>query len=224
MGKTYADRLSSKLVVLGRSPGDLRQLEQIIDQATSRTRPEVRAVSQSAQPHEHARSRSQIEEIGFALVGALLDFPDLLTDPEVEVAFDYLEGDPALMVAALRQEASAFAGRVLSHATTEPNTDGGPSEAGANKGIYTDEFLAHIPRSIHSFAVGRLASPQFELVADARFELLENARKLKRLSLTRENAAIVDLPTKAEAQGDIDSSNAMLREIVERAREKRGLT
>src|SRR5262249_51939852 len=35
LAKAYADRLSSKLIVQGRAPGDLRQLEQIIEQATS---------------------------------------------------------------------------------------------------------------------------------------------------------------------------------------------
>ncbi len=39
-----------------------------------------------------------------------------------------------------------------------------------------------------------------------------------------ENAAVVDLPNKVEAQGDIDSVNALLLETVRRARQKRGLT
>lgn len=224
MAKTYADRLSSKLVVLGRSPTDLRQLELIIGQATSHGRPAVREPSQSAEPHDRARSRVQVDQIALAILGALLDFPELLADPEIEAALTCLDGDPALAVAALRQASGSGGGSSgASHAITEPNAEAGPSQDGANKGIYTDQFLAQIPRSIHSFAVGRLASPQFELVDPARFELLENARKLKRLSLTRENAAAVDELHKAAATGDADSETALLRALDKRLREKRGL-
>jgi DNA primase len=221
MAKTYADRLSSKLVVMGRSPTDLHQLERIMEQATSSgTKPILPTSSQSAERGDRARSRAQVDSIPHAMLGALLDFPDLLDDPEAEDALSYLDGDAALAVAAMRQ---TLIPALREEAIIEPTESEAPARTSTNKGLYADEFLAQIPRPIHSFAVGRLASPQFEQIADAKFELLENARKLKRLSLTRENAAGVDQLHRAEAQGDVDSENALLREAALRARKKRGL-
>jgi DNA primase len=93
----------------------------------------------------------------------------------------------------------------------------------SNKGIYADVFLAQIPRSIQAFAVGRLASPLFDLVGDAKVELLGNARKLRRLSLSRENAAGMDRLNRVQAQGDVDSENALMLEAVRRAQERERL-
>ncbi|MEO7328231.1 MAG: DNA primase [Minicystis sp.] len=220
MAKTYADRLSSKLVVMGRSPTDLHQLERIMEQATSGAKRSVPLASQSAERGDRARSRAQVDSIPQAMLGALLDFPDLLDDPEAEESLGFLDGDAALAVAAMRQHLIAAPHE---DAIIEPSEADAPPRQTANKGLYADEFLAQIPRPIHSFAVGRLASPQFEQIADAKFELLENARKLKRLSLTRENAAGVDQLHRAEAQGDVDAEMALLREIDLSNRKKRGL-
>src|SRR5436189_3919818 len=49
--------------------------------------------------------------------------------------------------------------------------------------IYTLSLHDALPICpIHPFAVGRLASPQFELIGDAKFELLEKDRKSTRLN------------------------------------------
>src|SRR5262249_42895691 len=134
---------SSKLVVMGRSPTDLRQLEVIMEQATSRPRGPQRAPdpSQSAVPHDRARSRAQVEQISLAILGALLDFTELLDDPEVEEAISVLDGDAALAVAAMRHH---FAPKAI----IEPTASDPATNAMSNKGIYADEFLAQIPRPI----------------------------------------------------------------------------
>ncbi len=225
MVKTYADQLSSKLIVQGRAPASLRELELSIEEATMTSARRVPLpLSQVTAPPEQARSRSQEDAIVQAILGALFDFPELIEDQEVEEALNELDGDAALTIAALRQIAEAASMDEAAHAINAPDAPDRNSTRSLNKGIYADDFLAQIPPSIHPFALGRLASPKFEAVSDARFELLGNARKLKRLSLTRENAAVVDLPNKVEAQGDIDSVNALLLETVRRARQKRGLT
>jgi DNA primase len=198
MAKLYADKLSSKLVIQGRSPGDLRQLEQIMQQAVGHA---SQSTSSAPRPvtGDRARSRSQVEEISLAVIGALLDFPELLADPEVEKALGGLEGEAALTIAAMRHNQTA------------------------EKGLYAGEFLAQIAPLIHKFAAGRLASPVFEAAHEAKAELLDNARKLKRLSLLRENAAVVDQLHRAEALGDSASEDALLREVERRSREKLGL-
>ena len=48
----------------------------------------------------HAPKRTQIP---LRILGALLDFPALLDDPDVEAALSALDGDAALAIAALRQ-------------------------------------------------------------------------------------------------------------------------
>jgi DNA primase len=200
MTKLYADKLSSKLIVHGRTPTDLKQLERMIEQATTRAaKEEVPKPGTTAEPSWRARSQSREEQIGLNVVGALLDFPELLDDSEVMEALGALDGDAALTVAALRQKQRL------------------------EIGLYAAEFLAQIPPSIHSFAAGRLASPVFDTVAEAKEEFLKNAKKLRRLSLSRETAAVVDELHRVEHLGDPRLEDALLLESVRRAREKRGL-
>lgn len=200
MAKHYADRLSSKLVVLGQSPTDLRQLERLMDQATQGgARASVAPQAQDL-PRDRARSRERVAEIALAVVGALLDFPVLLEDPDVEVALSTLEGDAALTVAVLRRFRAS------------------------QKEIWGTEFLAQIPPAIHGFGAGRLASPAFDVPSGAKTVLLENAGKLKRLMLQRENALAVDRLHRAGALGDASSENDLLREVQRRSREKLGLS
>jgi len=178
-------------------------------------------------PHDRARSRSRNEEISLEVLGALFDFPELLDEPTVQDAASQLEGDVVAAYIALRQF-------VLDHATIGPSEQGhsGPQEAGSTSGrttrrleigVYAAEFLAQIPPSIQAFAVGRLASPAFETPEVARTVLFENAEKLRRLSLTRENAAMVDEVERAAGRGDDESWMALLREADRAARSKRGL-
>ena len=196
MAKLYADRLASKLTLFGRSAEDLRQLERIVEQALGGS---AHAPERAPVRPEHARSRSQEGEIDLAILGVLLDFPELLLDDEVEEALTVVSGTAVLGINALRQ-----------------NWDGA-------KGLYSDEFLAQIPPSIHSFAAGRLAAPVFEAPGEARAELLYNARKLKGLRLLRENAAMVEELQRGGAAGDVASEEALLRNVMRRARERRGL-
>jgi DNA primase len=199
MAKHYADRLSSKLVVLGRSPTDLRQLERLMEQATQGGARSIDAPEARELPRDRARSRERVAEIALAVVGAVLDFPVLLEDPEVEVALGTLEGDAALTIAALRR-----------------------LRASQNE-IWGPELLAQIPPAIHSFGAGRLASPAFDVPSAAKTVLLENAGKLKRLMLQRENALVVGRLHRDGALGDASSEDDLLREVQRRSREKLGL-
>ncbi|HVY49883.1 MAG TPA: DNA primase [Minicystis sp.] len=224
MVKTYADRLSSKLIVAGRPVSDLRQLEAMLEQAVARPARGGPGEADAGdgprpEPHDRARSHPKEERIPLEILGALLDYPELLSDPEVEDAVSAVEGDVALAVVALRQ---LVTGPRPSSGSAHAYPSG-EADPGVQKGVYADEFLAQIAPSIHSFAVGRLASPRFELVGDAKLELLENARKLRRLSLLRENAAGVDQLHRAETRGDVASENALLLEIMRRAQKNHGL-
>ncbi len=203
MTKQLADRLSSKLILDGQAPGDVRHLERMVEEAFAEVDRAVPREQRPALVHLNTprdRSPPRWEATPNAIVGALLDFPELLVDEEVQPALDLVEGDQALAIAALRQVTRQ-------------------TEAGRHMGLDADEFLAHVPRSIHSFASGRLASPSFDAVATAKAELLENAQLLRNLILARANAA----DGETLRRGSVDDELAALRAVTERAKRKRGL-
>lgn len=240
MAKTYADQLSSKLVMRGQAPSSVRELEVAVEQALSTNTRGAGPLpaSQAPVPHDRARSRSRTDAIALELLGALLDFPELLDDFQVEEALAALDGEVALTVAALRRVAAAHAPQAP-QAKSGPDPFGDPGEAEgdgtgaadenppartAEMGVYADEFLAQIPRSIHSFAVGRLASPAFDTSDVAKGVLLDNARKLSSLSLKRENAAEIEQLHRVEAQGDAAKEDELMRAAFQRAQRRHGLT
>ena len=234
--KTYADQLSSRLLVHGKPLANLRELESALEQAiSSGSRPLQERPEQELVTHEHARSRARHEDIALNILGALLDFPELLHDPEIEPALASLDGELALTVAALRRilELHANTGPApSSHLTSLPGhpasqtQEPGPEvvHRSLEIGVYADEFLAQIPRPIHSFAVGRLASPAFETVDVAKSVALDNARKLSSLSLKRENAAEIEQLHRVQAQGNADEENERLRAAFARAGKRHGLS
>ncbi len=111
------------------------------------------------------------------IVGALLDYPSLLRDPEVIATFDALEGPAALTVAALRKAHTV------------------------EKGLDTSEFLAQIPEAIQSFAHKRLAVPEHETEGKAKEALLASAKRLERLILAQE---IADISRDLEQDADLE--------------------
>lgn len=194
MAKLYADRLSSKLVIGGRSPDDLRQLERVVEDSLSRPRSqptrEVIPSGQTTETWERARSRAQIQEVSLEILGAILDFPELLADDDLQTALECLEGDVALAIVAARQNFTF------------------------EMGLAASEFLAQVPAPIHSFAAGRLVSPVFEAASTAKATLLENSQKLSRQALARQKAAVVSQLQKSAV--DADAENALLRELFQR--------
>jgi DNA primase len=194
MAKLYADRLSSKLVIGGRSPDDLRQLERVVEESLSRPRSqptrEVIPSGQTTETWERARSRAQIQEVSLEILGAILDFPELLADDDLQTALECLEGDVALAIVAARHNFTF------------------------EMGLAASEFLAQVPAPIHSFAAGRLVSPVFEAASTAKATLLENSQKLSRQALARQKAAVVSQLQKSAV--DADAENALLRELFQR--------
>lgn len=208
MAKTFADRLSSQLVVDGRAPEDVRQLERMLEEAfttgaSARAKQPDRRPEERPDPTRSPRDRSPPRwgARAEAMLGALIDFPELLEDGEVLAGLDTLSGDEVLAIAALRQSLGT-----------------------GHKSLAADEFLAHVPPSIHSFASGRLASPSFDAVATAKAVFLENAQGLRNLSFGRENAAAKEELRAAPGADVEDDAIAMLREVTERAKRRRGLT
>jgi DNA primase len=189
--KAYADQLSSTLIVNGRSPTDLKQLEAMLDRALQKP--------ERAAPPEAPRKGPPEEEMGLMVLGALLDFPELLQDSEIEESLALLDGLVALAVAAMRQ--------CLGH----------------RDGFDVGEFLARCPAPIHPFAARRLAGPVFESLGDAKAEALQNAQKLQRLLLKNDNTASREELRRLDMLGDVASEEAKLREIQQRALKRHNL-
>jgi DNA primase len=111
------------------------------------------------------------------MVGALLDYPSLLADPDVVAACVHLEGPAALTIAVLRK---AYTGE---------------------KGLDTGGFLAQIPPAIRFFASNRLAVPEHESEGQAKEALLASAERLERLILAQD---IVDISRDLEKDADLE--------------------
>ena len=146
-------------------------------------RPSDLPVQLSGQPARAAASRAHSTPKTAAsierrdIVGALLDYPSLLADPDVLAACVHLEGPAVLTVAALRK---AYTGE---------------------KGLDTAGFLAQIPPAIQSFAQDRLAVPEHETESKAKEALLASAMRLERLILAQD---IVEISRDLEKDADLE--------------------
>jgi DNA primase len=154
----------------------------------------------SQPPREHgagvrapATHTNQRKPIGAAerrdIVGALLDYPSLLGDPEVTAACVHLEGPAVLAIAALRK------------AWTN------------EKGLDSAAFLAQIPPAIQGFAQDRFIVPVHETEANAKESLLASAQRLERLILAQEAEQVSREMFRPDDEEDHERS---LREITER--------
>ncbi len=82
------------------------------------------------------------------IIGALIEYPELLDDPEVEAAFPLLEGDSARTLAVLVDSWRTAGHDAEAEAHIDPST--------------LLERLAQIAPAIQTFAAERLSSPQHE--------------------------------------------------------------
>jgi DNA primase len=192
LAEQHADQLAARLNL-----GDARTittLKRNLAAALSTGSPPQRM---RAEPPHRARSRDRREELARELLGALLDFPELLDGPEAEQAAVVLDGDAAMALAALRQT--------------------------RQEGAWDPEvMLAKAPAPIHAFALARWAAPRHERLADAKAELVGNLRKLLSLEWSREKEEVLSDLERAEKAGELDEKT--LRRSVEGARRRRGMS
>jgi len=196
MHKSYADQLAGRLDLVRSGPDAFRALEQSVRRAVANVpRPPPKVVRPGLpEEGEHVAQTQGPREARIAtkdpamvarrkMVGALIEFPNLMEDPEVRDALDLLSGASVLLVRAVR-------------AAWNPQS----------RKLDPSEFLAQIDEVYHEFASSRLGGPEHVSEDDAKLHLLDNAKQLKRLllkeeaeSLARENyKPEVDFETKAE--------------------------
>jgi len=198
MAEQHADHIAERLGIA--DARTFRALAASVRHALREPRQgEEKSQPKRADPPSRARSRDRSVEIGREILGAFLDYPQLLDTQEGVEGVQLLEGDAAAAVAALRQ---AWDGMAL----TDP-----------------EQVLAKLAPSIHPFAAARLAAPRHEKLEDAKLEFGENVNKLKRLELTRQKSEVVEELQRAAASGDFDQEITLLSEHMRRARERHGL-
>lgn len=187
LAEQHADKMAERLGV-----ADVRTFRALRSAVLSAVaRPDAKPAERKKMP-----GRADIER---GILGALLDYPELLGDEEVLAGVDLVEGEAAAAIAAARQA-------WMDNTFTDPEV-----------------VLAKLGPSIHPFASARLAAPLHERVEDARAEVLGNLDKLKRLELTRRKHEVVEELQRAASVGDFDQEMALLREHQQRARERHGL-
>jgi DNA primase len=140
MAERHADLIAQRLNI-----ADTRTFRAVVRRVKDALRPKSDEPRRPDPPDPSlARSRDRRHDIALDILGALLDYPDLLDDPEVGPGLMTLEGDVAGAVAALRQASS-----------------GGPLGP-------AEQVLAKLAPAIHPFAAARLAAPRHDRLESAR--------------------------------------------------------
>jgi DNA primase len=201
--KTHADEVAGRLDLVRRedsargdhSPESFRMLQALMEKELRNAQKTAPKPPPAAQRPKKPGALARAE-----IVGALLDFPDLLFDPEVGRACALLEGDSARVVAQLG-------------ASTKTSPDG-------EKTLYTTEFLAQMPPAIHAFAAKRLASPRLDNKDEAKSVVLSNAEKLRSMMSKRETK---ELSQELRHASDWETEVALAEEAARRLKSARGL-
>jgi hypothetical protein len=192
LAERHADRIAERLGIA--DARTFRTLAASVKRALSGGAPQPAAQGSRPQPPQRARSRDRTADIGLSILGAVLDYPELLDMPEGRALDDLLEGDLAGALAALRQ---AWDGQMLRNPET---------------------VLAKLSPSIHPFALARLAAPHHERLEDARTELNGNLKKLRALELTRQKSEVLEEIERARQLGDFEQEAILLQKLFEKRR------
>ncbi len=203
MAKGYADQLAARLD-LQRSPEAFRALEQKVKKALAEAGPRKAPTSHVIGPQSRWKSGPVGAAFRREIVGALIEFPALMEDPDAAECFPMLEGNSARAVAALAECLAAL----------------GTAESSENR-LDSEAFIAKIPAEIQGFASERLAAPQHDSIESARATLLINANKLKTAVLSRETTELAR--GQHEKAGDWLAGTELARETMDRARLTHGV-
>ncbi len=184
-----------------RSPDAFRALEA----AVRRTATQKRAPAQKLRPGEVAaapdRARYDVQSPGrtamFTVVGAVIEFPELLQDAEVANATELLTDDAAKAVALVRTFSS---------------------ETGTK--VYATEYLSRLDERVRTFAAKHLGGPKYETAAEAKAEALLAATQLRRIHIEEETA---EISSEQRKNLDFDEQSQLARDIERKQRERHGL-
>jgi DNA primase len=199
MARSLAEQRASAALAQRLGINDKRTLAAL--EATLRATPEPASPGDPARapvaPPARARSPERSDAVALHILGAFLDFPELLGGAEAVEAGELLEGEAALGLAALRH-------------------------AWEHDGLRdTEVVLAKLAPSIHPFARARLAAPKHATATDAQAELVGNVRQLKAIALTRDTESVVEELGRTRTAGDFERDLQVLDQLFKKARRHR---
>lgn len=194
MAKTYADQLAGRLDMV-RSEDAFRALENIVKKALAEAGPPKPVVSPE-RARVQGKPPGSLERRG--IIEALIEWPVLLRDPEVEEVLGLLEGPGVKLIVALRRSLIA-----------ETNQ------------LDSDRFLAQVPDDLRDFAARSLVATRFLDAEEAKGYLLELANKLRRLLLSQEAQRLAKETYANAGTGEEDQER--FSEALSRVRAKHGL-
>ncbi|HSC86391.1 MAG TPA: DNA primase [Polyangiaceae bacterium] len=222
--QSYAEKLGARLNV-----ADARTLGALERSALASPRPSDEPVEQAPDRPRHApnreRSRVRAGEVERGIIGALLDYPELL-DSEALLAYSgSMQGDLALAVAALRQAQRRTDRRSAAHATSVPGSSVPSAVPAALPTSLADPSaaLAKMPDTIRPFALARLAAPRHTELRRAEDELLSNLRKMQKRDHLRQKQSVAADLERARSEGDRSAEDELLRSLEQRARQRHNL-
>jgi DNA primase len=197
MLKAYADYAASRLDLVRSAPNAFGALERRVILAAKAARVPI-----GPRPSEaRIRPRRPGQDERKAIVGAVLDFPVLLDDCDLQEAFNLLEGESARIVAAMSP-------------CMRPTARG-------EKGLDSAEFLAQMPPAIQAFATARLAAPAHDTIEEARATVIANVKKLRESNVSRE--ARESVREQQRVVGDWEAELELAKHVDTLVRERQGL-
>ncbi|MGA2450165.1 MAG: DNA primase [Polyangiaceae bacterium] len=199
MLKGYADYAASRLDLVRSAPNAFEALERKVFSAARGAR-----VNHGPRPFEARIVPAGVPGRGErkAIVGAVIEFPALLEDSDVQEALTLLEGESARIVAGVRQALRR-------------------TERGENV-IDVAEFLAQMPKAIQAFATARLAAPAHDTLEDARATVTANARKLRETNVAQEANEMVR--EQHRVVGDWDAELALAKQVHTLVSQRQGVS
>lgn len=199
LAEQYADTLASRLGVA--DARTFRALRGSVQKSLARGTSHPEASAHRVRP----RGRGEFE-MTTAVIGALLDFPELLDSEDLLAYSARMEGELAAVIACLHR---------ARRATRSPT---GHLSAGD-----LHEALAKMPENVRPFVQARLAAPLHGATKTAQVELIGNLKKLMHIEHTRLSSSAQSDLEKARRAGDFDQELDLLRQQTLRARKRRGM-
>jgi DNA primase len=167
MREEYANRVAQRLDIVRSQPTAFPALMRRFLSAGRPTQ-----VYTGPRPYEaRVKPRPPGSEDRKAISGAILDFPAILDDSDVQAVLPLLEGNSARIVAGVGQ-------------CMRTNERG-------EKVLDTSEFLAQMGSAIKTFASARLAAPQNQTIEEARETVASAAKRLRETNVAREAGELV---------------------------------
>jgi DNA primase len=167
MLEAYADYSAGRLDLVRSAPNAFPALKRKVLAAAKAAH-----VSFGPRPSEaRVKPRPPGHEERKAIAGAILDFPALLNDSDVQAVLTLLEGNSAQIVAGVAKSMRV--------------------NARGEKVLDSAEFLAQMPEAIQAFASARLAAPAHDTIEEARATVTGAAKRLEESNVARETSEIV---------------------------------